>query len=122
MVAAPTMSPRGTALARTFQAALAALSEHGKQHPAEMQQLADMLHAHMRAAWPMSMSLPDPALTPAVLLPLHIPLDGGAFVEISRGDDGRLVVYSHDDTQHDSIVMLTTAQASVVCRALGATQ
>ena len=124
MVALPSMSRRGTALARTFAAALSALVEHGKHYPAEQQQLADMLAAHLRAAWPMSLSLPDPVLAdPPVVVgdrPLRIDLQGGAFCEVGRTEDGRSSLYLHDVLECDAAATLTDAQAETIVRALEA--
>ena len=123
MVALLSMSSRGTALARTFAAALSALVEHGKHYPAEQQQLADMLAAHLRAAWPMSLALPDPVLADPPVVgdrPLRIDLQGGAFCEVGRTEDGRSSLYLHDALECDAAATLTRAQAKTIVRALEA--
>lgn len=118
MVAAPTMSQAGIYMARSIMSVLHALDNNRNISALERQQLYDAIAGHLRNAAPLSLSLPDPALSLVPVLPLHIPLDDGAFVEVSE-QNGRLAVYCHDDTQHDSIVMLTPAQAAVVRQALG---
>jgi hypothetical protein len=121
MVAASSLSPRALALARTFSAAFEALKDHSKHSPAEQQQLYEMIAAHLRNAAPLALfALPDPALAPVdVPLPLHIDLEGGAFVEVCLRDDGRRSLYVHDEHEHDADVALTAAQVSVVVHALG---
>src|SRR5690606_25865834 len=94
-------------------AALSALVDHGKHYPAEQQQLADMLAAHLRAAWPMSLSLPDPVLAEVTLDvgELRVELGDGDFCEVSRTEDGRVSLYLHDALGCDAAVSLTYAQA-----------
>ena len=58
MAVASSMSPRGTALARTFAAAFAALAEHQKRHIGEASILVDQICAHTRSAWPMESQAP----------------------------------------------------------------
>jgi|HubBroStandDraft_6_1064221.scaffolds.fasta_scaffold232958_4 hypothetical protein len=56
MVALPSMSSRGTALARTFASAFLALAEHAKALPHEVDEIASAVAAHLKSWKPLAVS------------------------------------------------------------------
>jgi hypothetical protein len=100
MTAALHLSPRGTALARTFAAAWSALREHAKEHPDEAMLLAQHNIGHVRSAYPQALhELAADLMLPAVPPPIpqqhpiveSKPLPSGA-IERAVGTDGACFV------------------------------
>ena len=56
MVALPSMSSRGTALARTFASAFLALAEHAKVLPHEVDEIASAVAAHLKSWKPLAVT------------------------------------------------------------------
>lgn len=126
VAAAPSMSPRGLALLRTFRAAFEALAEHGKAYPHEQTQIAESCAAHLRSAWPMA-AVGAPAqgvelqVDPITLCrfierDLH---DGAKYrLEVREADD--VITFRLDDSFFDNAaVALTTDQAATLRDDLG---
>lgn len=109
---------RHTALSRTLAATFEAIKEHAKSSPHEADLLYAAIAAHLRSAAPLALAaLPDPVLAPATTgLPLHLDLRDGS-IDLSRTEDGRLLLYVADVSGHDSAVTVTLAQLELLVSA-----
>lgn len=105
-------SARATAIARTFAAAFEALREHGKRHPAEAQQIAESLSAHLRSAYPMSTMLdtgPVAKLDPVASVEREL-ADGSRYH--MHSENGCTVLRIRDADDDIAVVTLTAVEAT----------
>jgi hypothetical protein len=115
---APTMSPRGLALVRTFRAALAALGEHQKLQPGEVIEIAAFVMSHVRSAWPQALTAipaldtgPIPRIEPAVVEIMRQLCDGGRYRLAYDEGHISLIVTDAEDT---AAVALTPTMAAML--------
>lgn len=78
------MSIRGTTIARTFASAFAALAEHSKHFPGEAADIAQTIHQHLKAAFPMTSMIDTGRVT--LVDPLDALLDQLSSTKTDSGD------------------------------------
>jgi len=102
MVAVAQLSARGVNILRTLRATFAALEEHGKSHPDEVDELAASIASHIRSWRPYVLTAAE-----GPVLSLRIPATIAQCTEIERalGDDHRYRIATHVADGENFIVL-----------------
>lgn len=112
MVAVAQLSARGVNLLRTLRAVFAAMDEHSKVHPSEVDDLTAAIASHIRSWRPYVLTAAE-----GPTLSLRIPAVLAQHVEIERalGDDHRYCIATHvADGEHFITLSLSDGDEHVV--------
>lgn len=102
MVAVAQLSPRGHNLLKTLRATFAALDDHAKEHPGEVDELAAAIAAHIRSWRPYVLTAAE-----GPTLSMQVPRTVTQSTEIERalGDDHRYRIATHVADGENFIVL-----------------